>query len=307
MGTERAAYGFRIDGIEDPVGLALDGAHGWPVLRVEQRIEASSLPPPWWLDQESASIPTLAGRLVLSRSEAIVSVRSGLPVSDRELVHPCLWPAAAVFARWRGAETFHAGAFAASSGAWAVLGDRGDGKSSLLAALALGGTEVLADDLLVVERRRCYAGPRAIDLRPEAAESLGARAQLLAVRRTERYRLSLPPAPGAMCLAGFVELAWGEAIGVESVSPAESFGLLARHRRIAGLGVELEQLFDLVRLPVFRLVRPRRASLLQDAVDALLDAIASDEPPLADPTFFHPAEFPARPRLGAKSLVDRRM
>ena len=107
------------------------------------------------------AIDTLTARLLLERKTVRLTVLADSRLPDADLGAPlCRGPPAAVFARWRGLETLHGGAFVDDrGGAWAVLGDRGAGKSSLLAALALAGHEVVADDLLVLDGGDCFAGP----------------------------------------------------------------------------------------------------------------------------------------------------
>jgi hypothetical protein len=253
-----AAYGFRWAGLADEA-LAVGDADEWPTVRVEQKLTSC----PGWseierVDADSASIQTLAARLRLDRlsSSLEIHAREDLPVTD--VIHPTLWPAASVFARWHERETFHAGAISFDGQrAWAVLGERGAGKSSLLAAFALHGVEVLADDLLVVAGQRCFAGPRCLDLREEAATALGIAANTRLVRSTERRRLGLRPCAGEYALRGFIHLRWGAQTRLERLLPVERLPLLLDHRRIAGLGADFEHLLDLVALPSLRLTRPR--------------------------------------------------
>ena len=63
---------------------------------------------------------------------------SGVYPEDGRLVHPVLATVGAVFAWWRGDVVFHGGAVVIGDGAWGLLGERGTGKSSLLAGLARG-------------------------------------------------------------------------------------------------------------------------------------------------------------------------
>ena len=74
------------------------------------------------------------------------------------LVHPYLAPVAGLFAHWRGYEAFHAGAFVLDGGV-GLVADRGVGKSSTLARLALDGIPIVADDLLVIDEIVALAGP----------------------------------------------------------------------------------------------------------------------------------------------------
>jgi hypothetical protein len=273
MRVQRAAYGYRIEGIGEGAALALRGVTSWPVLSVTARIESSGDPHDVTLGPDRASIETPAARLVLEREPARLTVLAHRRLPDADLVHPCLWPAAAVFARWRGLETLHGGAFVDErGGAWAVLGGRGAGKSSLLAALALDGHEVVADDLLVLDGAHCFAGPRCVDLRPDAVAELGV-VGLPAVRSTRRRRLALAPSAGRFTLRGCAYLDWGESIAVEPLTPGEHLGLLTGQRRVAGLGANIDQLLAVAGLPAFWIRRPRVPGSLSRARGALLDAV----------------------------------
>lgn len=265
------AYGFVVDGIDDVLAMAVGAAADWWVLHLEATVVAGALPDGIFLGRDSASIRTASAHIRLNRRSRRILVRSTKPLSQTDLVHPCLWPAAAVFSRWRGAETFHAGAFLdEGGGAWAVLGDRQAGKSSLLAALALEGRHVVADDLLVVDSGGCYAGPRGIDLRPEAVGRLAIQDQTTPVRSTQRRRLMLAPSGGQFPLRGFIYLEWGKEVSLKTMTPGEHFGRLTAHRRVAGLGAEHGLLLDLAGLPALILRRPRAWSRLTEARDALL-------------------------------------
>lgn len=252
-----AAYGFRWPGLSSEA-LGVGDSGEWPTISVKRTLTNGGEPTEVArVGEQTASIETPAARLRLDRRRSTLEIRSahGVPVAD--LVHPALWPAAAVFARWHGRETFHAGAISFDGeGAWAILGARGAGKSSLLAILARFGVEVLGDDLLVVADQRCFAGPRCIDLRPEAAAALSIEGDTRLVRSTERRRLMLVPCHGEYILRGFVQLQWGPEVGLQRLLPAERLPLLLEHRRVVGLGADFEQLLDLVALPSLRLTRP---------------------------------------------------
>jgi hypothetical protein len=287
MDVRPGAYGYLIAGIDGGDMLAVGGAAAWPVLTVSTGIESRAGPRRVELGPNRASIDTLGARLVLEREPVSVTVlaRSRLPEAD--LVHPSLWPAAAVFARWRGLETLHSGAFVDDrGGAWAVLGDRGAGKSSLLAALVLAGHSVVADDLLVIDGGDCFAGPRCVDLKPDAVTELGLGA-LPSVRCTERRRLVLAPCPGRFALRGCIYLEWGDRVAAEPLAPAEHLGLLAAQRRIAGLGANVEQLLGLSGLPAFRLRRPQARGWVDATTRVLIEAVRGTysyfSPPSARP------------------------
>jgi hypothetical protein len=203
-------------------------------------------------------------------------MRSGRELEQAELVHPYLWPAAAVYARWLGFETLHAGAFLLPDrpGAWVVMAPGGGGKSSLLASLALAGYQVVVDDLVVVDGSDCFAGPRCIDLKPDTAVALGLDGTLISVRASERRRLSLSPCDGRMPIRGFVALSWGDEVALERQPPRASFALLAEHRRVTMLGVDYETLLELAGLPMLALRRPRSWSRLAETREHLVQTLA---------------------------------
>jgi hypothetical protein len=274
-----AAYGLRIDGLGAPEELAVRGAEHWPVIHLHPEVAADEAPAVSEIREDGATIANPAATLLVDRARSEVRVRSPAPVPVAEIIHPCLWPVAAVFARWRGAETLHAGAFAAPQrpGAWAVMADSGGGKTSFLAALALAGVEVIVDDLLVVERQEFLAGPRSLDLRPEVAERLGLMGATIPVRSTSRRRFALAPCEARWPVVGFVELGWGEDVAVERLRPSAALAALARYRRVLGLGTEFAELLELVARPVLRLTRPRIWASAPVAVQRLLEAVATTE------------------------------
>jgi hypothetical protein len=273
-----AAYGLRVEGLGTPPDLALRGAEAWPAIHFRTELTDDPLAQESEVRDDGATIVNPAATLLVDRARAEVQVRSARPVPEADLVHPCLWPVAAVFARWRGAETLHAGAFVQEGGAeaWAVMADSNGGKTSFLAMLALTGIEVLADDLLVVEGGDCVAGPRSLDLRPEVVERLQLGAQVTTpVRSTSRRRLSLAPCDARWPLAGFIELGWGEEVAVERLEPVPALTALARHRRVRGLGTGFTQLLDLVDRPVLRLTRPHGWASAGEAVQRLQEALGA--------------------------------
>src|SRR5579875_523725 len=106
-----AAYGLRIEGLGAPAELDLRGAGDWPRVRFRFERPAAGAPTGSEIGEDGATIVNPAATLLVDRAAAAVRVLSPEPVPLAELVHPCLWPVGAVFARWRGAETLHAGAF----------------------------------------------------------------------------------------------------------------------------------------------------------------------------------------------------
>jgi hypothetical protein len=191
-----------------------------------------------------------------------------------EIVHPFLAPVAAVMAYWLGRESFHAGAFVAGGTAWGVIGDRGSGKSTTMAELALAGVPVLGDDLLVVGGRTAFVGPRAVDLRADAARRLGVGENVGVVGARERWRLQLPGADPETPLGGWIFLGWGDRVEVAPASASER--VIRLH---AGRGINLpprdpDAMLELASLPAWELRRPKAWRSAGDALERLLDAVA---------------------------------
>jgi hypothetical protein len=246
-----AAYGFSIEGLPETPWLALEEAEGWA------RVTFNRLPALG--DEVRADVATLR-------------VDVGEPLDADRIIHPVLAYAALELAVPRGIDAMHAGAILVDGRAWGIVGTKESGKSTLLAAAAASGITVLSDDVLVTEgARRCLAGPRCIDLRPESARHLGGGAP---VRDSTRTRVTLPPAPAEAPLAGLVHLAWGERTEAVPLAPTQRLAPLAVRRaedrwpRAGHVPLELAQ------LPAFELRRPRRWDQLARSVDVLAAALA---------------------------------
>jgi hypothetical protein len=191
-----------------------------------------------------------------------------------ELVLPLLAPVAAVMSYWLGRECFHAGAFVARGSAWGIIGERGSGKSTTVAELALAGVPVVGDDLLVVRDWTVYAGTRAVDLRRDAAARLGVGESLGVVGARGRWRLALTATKAELALAGWIFLAWGDQVEATPLPGAER--LVRLH---AGRGINLPprdpaRLLELASLPGWELRRPKALRSADDAPHRLLDTVA---------------------------------
>ena len=204
-------------------------------------------------------------------TDAVNSATLHLPSlpTDREIVHPYLASTASVVARWHGLHSFHAGAFVMHGRAWAVLGPKGAGKSSLLASMAMAGIPILTDDVLVIRDDHGLAGPRCIDLRHESAMSLGVGEALGVVGLRERWRLHAGLVEPEVPIAGWIWLAWGErrfAIVPAGERPAVLLGNLALRVQPA----DPASLSDLMTLPMFALRHPRNLDQLAATSEFLL-------------------------------------
>ena len=260
------AYGIGFDGVAAaPAGLA-PAPPGWPVVtfRVERGGDA-----PAAVGAEQALVPLASGGGVLvDRAAAAATVFAERAPEAEAIVHPLASVVASTYSRMLGREVLHGGAAVGpGGGAWAVLADRGGGKSTTLAALALAGWPVLADDLVVVDGGVAFRGPRCIDLRASAREALGVRESTVDVRG-DRGRLALGDVDAEVTLTGLIFLEWGPELSVERLVPAERLQRLARHRAGGAAAGRPEAALALAALPAFELRRPREHGALAGALAA---------------------------------------
>lgn len=195
-----------------------------------------------------------------------------VPSAD-ELVHPYLAPVATIANHWFERTTFHGGAFVHGQGAWAVLGGRGAGKSSLLGWCTLHGLGVVTDDALALQGMSVFAGPRCVDLRPQSARRFGIGRNLGLVRDRERWRVELGPIDASLPLAGWVALDWGESVGVSAL-PRDRLLQMLMEQRGVNLPVDPVTMLDLLGRPAVCLTRPQRWEALDAAHEALMAALA---------------------------------
>jgi hypothetical protein len=267
----RGAYGLRLPDLAGAGELLVEAPATWREWRVEHRAGAGQ-PAEFVHDDRARLRSEPDGWIELDRAARRSRVHLPHRPDDRELLHPRLASTAGVAARWHGLQSFHAGAFVHGGRAWALMGARGDGKSSLLAQLALDGVPILTDDVLVVRGTCALAGPRCVDLRREAAAALGAGEPLGVVGTRERWRLRTGAVAPEVALGGWVRPAWGEP-GVERIAPDERLVLV-----FASLSLRVEPrdpaaLMELAALPGLVLRRPRRIDALAQSAQRLLEAV----------------------------------
>lgn len=266
------AYGFRLAGIDSRY-LQRGEDERRPLLTVRRAVSSTaggrSSPPAG----STALALVGGGRLVLDRLARTAEFETPERLDEDDVVHPYLAPAAAVMAGWEGWDAFHAGGFARSGRAFAVLGRRERGKSTLLTALALEGAEIVTDDVLVVECGAAHAGPRCIDLRRAGAERAFPGTQLEPSRSGDRVRLHLPALPATPELAGWVALEWAERLELEPLRPSARLHRLASAHSRAGAPRD-DALLELARLPGWELRRPPRLELLPETSRRLLELAA---------------------------------
>ncbi|WP_433228174.1 hypothetical protein ACQP2H_18200 [Micromonospora sp. CA-248260] len=259
MGTTgRSVYGLCVHGLDEVEELPPSDAHpDRPAVRVGQTTAVP--PPPVPIDLDGGVRVLADGRTLAVDRRRGTATFHGPPLAPDVLAHPYLAPVATVFNRWAGRETFHSGAFVHAGRAWAVVGPRTAGKSSLLAALAARDVPVVADDILVVDQTEVYAGPRCIDLRePVPGPVLSTRT----VRSGERLRVALPPIADRTPLGGWLFLGWDRTPTTTPVPPAELLARLAGCRSWPRLPTDPTALLGIAALPAWDLSRPRDWAVL---------------------------------------------
>ena len=227
----------------------------------------------WFVRDDDAELPILGGSVLSVRRDPPRAVAHTRLSPDR-IAHSLLAAVGAVFGRWAGRDGFHAGVFAVGGRAWALLGHRGAGKTSLLARLALGGHDVLSDDLLLTDGERAFSGARGIDLRPDAAEQLGITERTVPARGTDRCRLPLGPVAPDYPLCGWILLgAPGADAAIRPLRPAERIALVAEHVMLNLPPIRPETLLALAALPAFAVSRPEAWSSEDRLLDQILSAV----------------------------------
>jgi hypothetical protein len=256
----RGAYGLALVGIPAEWEDLLDDADADGL---EVVVEVAEGPRPtssfFEMTAESARVSlTGGGSAQLERQPARATLLTPGGADPRVFAHSFLSACGAVFARWNSCIGLHAGGFVGADGVWAIFGEKGAGKSTTLAALAANGTDVVADDLVVVDPdlfvRR---GPRAVDLRPDAALQLDFAAHETTVARDgERMRLRLPGlSPRRHRLAGWLVLQQGDRAGVSRITADSRLNVIADQFAIAGDDVNPGLVLDLCALPAWEITR----------------------------------------------------
>jgi hypothetical protein len=268
------AYGIRLGGVDDAADLLGPVGPDAPEYALSSELGSAPGDSDYLSDERAELRLRSGGRIHIDRGAGTVRFCVPHAVRSDELVHPYLAPAAAVIGRWGGKESVHAGAFAASDSVWALVGDRGAGKSSTLAWMAHAGFDVLCDDMIVLDGTVPHAGPRTIDLRPDAAANLDAGEAIGVTGARERWRLRLDPVAGGRPLAGWIFLAWGPELRARRLSAAERLPRIAAQRGLRVPPADPGVLLELAALPAWELARPRTWSSLSASADMLLELAA---------------------------------
>jgi hypothetical protein len=264
-------YGLRLEGLPGAECLLSPVAADAPLLRVEQVVGVGTiLDCVLWNDRaQFRLLEAEATALEISRTPLVARFTVKQSFNDQALVHPYLALAAATISHWAGTDAFHAGAFVKDGGAWALLGDKGLGKSSTLAHLASRGVDVLTDDLLIVDDGKVLAGPNSIDLRAGAAAHLGIGEYLGVVGARERWRVVTAPSAPRTPLSGWIFLSWGDEVGLRPVSASRRLALLLANPALGLPRTQPKRLLELAALPGWELHRPQRWEVMNEVLAAL--------------------------------------
>ena len=274
----RGAYGLALPDLRGADALLQPVPAGWPEWRIAHRARGEGEPDE--LDMLGPDEARLAlgggGWVEVERERSLSTLVLHERPGDAEIVHPYLALTAAVTARWNGWQCFHAGAVVVDGKAWAVIGDKGAGKSSALGWFALRSeAQMLTDDVLVVNADGAgIAGPRCVDLRGDMATHLGAGEPLGVVGARERWRLQVGPSPSEVPLTGWVKLAWGDRVEVERLGMEERLRTVSGSLALKVVPPNPAALMDLVGLPGWRLTRPRELGSTEEAGERLVATLA---------------------------------
>ncbi|MFI5835421.1 hypothetical protein ACIA5A_17275 [Micromonospora sp. NPDC051300] len=264
----RSVYGLNVHGLDDVDELpAYDDTLPDQIPVHVRQVSEGPVPEPVPMTDRYGVWVMPSGRTFVADRDRGTATYHGEPVPPDVLAHPYLAPVATVFNRWAGRDTFHSGAFVHAGVAWAVIGPRTAGKSSLLAALATRGVPVLSDDIVVLDAERVCVGPRCVDLRQPVP---GVDPVRRTVRFGSRLRVPLPPAPARTPLGGWLFLHWSDEVSMRQIPGPELLTRLAAARSWSWLTSDPTAVLGIAALPAWDLGRPKDWSAL-DRTWRLLD------------------------------------
>ncbi|MBK9713270.1 MAG: serine kinase [Kouleothrix sp.] len=240
--------------------------------------------------------------LVRGGREIVVDPACG--VEERVLRLFLLGGALGLLLHQRGLLTLHASSVAVRGAAVVFLGESGEGKSTMAAAMHARGHAVVVDDVVAIDLSGAGAPlvlpafPQ-LKLWPEATSLLGDRPEALALLHPEMEKRARPARNGflrqPLPLAAIYVLAEGPCPEIEPLRPQAAFAELLRFSYAVGLlgstastPAHFRQCVELAgRAPIFRLRRqrsllalPKIAQLVEQHLGGnpeTFDAIAATE------------------------------
>jgi len=269
----RGAYGLRL-GPPLAEEELVDAPTSWPQWRMCWQETALERRQTQRIGPDEALLDlTPKGQVLVDRLTSTSTFLLPAPPQPEAWSHPYLSSTALLVAWWSGRRSFHAGAFVAGGGAWAVLGDKEQGKSSILAWLARRGYPVLCDDVLVIDQGQALSGPRCLDLREGASAHFGMGTWIGLVGARERWRVHLPETSPQVPFRGWVAPAWADEVSVGPVKVADRLKRILPHRGLTIPEKDDGKWLDLIARPMLELRRPKSWSSLDLAMSRLLEAL----------------------------------
>lgn len=266
------AYGLRLDGLAS--SSAPSSPPDWPLATIRQRPRTDDGGTPR-VTPDSVEVPLIEdGWLSVDRRDMTATYWVRSPLSDEDILHPYLAAAAAWFSHWLGRETFHGGAVVVDGRAYALVGEKEAGKSSLLAWFSQRGVEVVTDDLLVLEGELLFTGPRCIDLRSESVLAQDETERFAIVRGGTRNRVALPQTSDSWPFGGWILLDWGAETSMRNVAPRDRLSRLAPHRVLRVPPSSPGHLLQLATLPMWELTRVKEWGAMDGVADLVSSTVA---------------------------------
>lgn len=196
------------------------------------------------------------------------SLAGGHEKSNEELVHPYLAPIAALIHRWEGRAALHAASLAWLGRGMLLVGEPGQGKTTTAAMAVAEGAELLTDDLSIIRDGRLLAGPRSVDVRPEAAALLGSTG--IRVRGGARERSVLAAQESSNTSLDFViHLEFASRCSLAATPLAMRLQMLLPQLYWPTVPQGAQVLLTLLSVPHYTLQRPRGKAGLLAAIEEL--------------------------------------
>lgn len=276
-----------------PAGGPVDVAITWGPVSREQPPEAD--PEGFVVAEGAAARIVVAGvgaiRILAGRS-IVVDPDPGC--EERVLRLFLLGGALGLLLHQRGLTTLHASAVVTGQGVAVFVGDSGEGKSTMAAALNARGLALLADDVVACAVRGAEAlvlpaFPQ-LKLWPDSSEALGddpATTRLIHPDLNKLARRAGGPFPTTPLPARAIYvLETSEREAVNRLEPADAFAAVKRYAYAAGLlgpaGMTAAHFHQLVALagvvPVYRFERPHDYTRLPAVVERVLAHLAASAP-----------------------------
>ncbi|QPC85008.1 hypothetical protein G4Y79_11755 [Phototrophicus methaneseepsis] len=248
-----------------------------------------------WVTEEQVCIryQGIGSFLVQHGDEVIVDLDEGAPESVVRLA--LLGPAISVILHQRGFLVLHGSAISINGRAIAIMGNSGDGKSSLAASLQGKGYDLIADDLSVIdvddqENIRLRPGYPQLKLWPDLLEAVGDDAAKLEQvspnidKRAKRLQAGFVDQP--VPLHRIYVLGVADSVAVEPLSGQEAFMQLVYNSHNVFLlddtGTSQSHFFQCAQLikhvPVCRLQRPWSLDHMPDVIRAIEEDVTTSEP-----------------------------